>query len=94
MSHPIEHAIAAYIVRRKLSDVAWTLAPDLGNLFLFTASEKLPEQDIRVRLSRITHSPLTVIALLCLTKGRAWSYALHWLMDSTTHPRKQWMWPL
>ncbi len=94
MSHPIEHAVAAYIVRRKMSDVAWTLAPDIGNVFLPFASERLPEDDIRVLFSRIMHSPLTVIALLFITKGRAWPYALHWLMDSTTHSRKQWSWPL
>jgi len=94
MSHPVAHAISAFVVRRRLSDVVWTLSPDIGNIFLPFASERLPEDDARVLFSRIMHSPLTVIALLFITKGRAWPYALHWLMDSMTHPPKQWSWPL
>ena len=68
------------------------IAPDLGNVFLLTP-ERLPERDWRVRLSRVTHSPLTVVALLALSPEWAWPYALHWACDAITHQSHQWLWP-
>lgn len=70
------------------------MAPDLPNLLFVTRREWLPDNDPRVLLSRVSHSPLTVALVLLLSRGKAWPYALHWICDSLTHERKQWTWPL
>lgn len=90
---PLAHVIASYLPRRSWSDVAIGLAPDIPNLLLVTHRTRLPEQDWRVRLSRMSHSPLTVSLVLLMSRGKAWAYALHWLCDAYTHHRRQWLWP-
>ena len=69
------------------------MAPDLANLSFIWRKERLPESSPYILASRIMHSPLTVVALLVITRGRAWPYALHWAADVASHPLHCTLWP-
>lgn len=69
------------------------MLPDVANLTFLWEHEWVSEDDVRVRASRILHSPVTVVIVLLLTRGRWWPYALHWLMDVPVHAPHQVFWP-
>ena len=71
----------------------YALLPDIANLTFIFYREHVLEHDARVVASRILHSPIVSIVLLILTRGRAWPYALHWVCDFATHPKRHTLWP-
>lgn len=90
---PLTHLLISYTAGGKKA-VLPGLAPDAPNLLFVFKRQRLPERDWRVKLSRISHSPFVVLALLVASGGASWPYALHWLCDAVSHPPYQWLWPL
>lgn len=91
--HPVAHLVITAAVSRRPYDLMMGLAPDIPNIAVLCASEWCSEQDPRVLMSRISHSPITVLVVLLATQGRGWAYALHWFLDALSHPSYQWMYP-
>ena len=89
----VGHLISTLFVSRKPIDLMLGLAPDLANPTFIFEYGWVRESDPRVQASRILHSPLVVVAILLLTRGRGWAYALHWALDVTTHEPYQVFWP-
>lgn len=90
--NPVQHTVIS-LAAGGPDAIPMGLAPDICNLLFVFEAERIPESDWRVRLSRISHSPLVVVALMIVAPKRAWPYALHWMCDSLTHEPYQWMWP-
>jgi hypothetical protein len=94
---PLTHLGVTFALARRrgvhISDLLWTLAPDAANPLFILERTRVHEDDPRVRLGRMLHSPLVAFSLFMLTRGRAWPYLVHWICDAITHEPYAVLWP-